>query len=93
MMQNDSNRKQPPPPRRGLSVLVKAMLFTAVPIAVLSVVDAYSAIAGVGGLVWVAAVVACVAFAIARRGQIALGILAGLAIGAVSLGLTCFAPS
>jgi hypothetical protein len=102
-MQNDSNRKQPPPPRRGLSVLVKAMLFTAVPIAVLSVVgsslaiatgrDAYSAIAGVGGLVWVAAVVACVAFAIARRGQIALGILAGLAIGAVSLGLTCFAPS
>jgi hypothetical protein len=102
-MHNEGEPKQAQPPRKGLSVLVKALLITAVPTVVLSVVgtglamatgrDAYSAIAGVGGLVWVAAVVACVAFAIARRGQIALGILAGLAIGAVGMGLTCFAPN
>ena len=103
MERNESELKRTRPSRKGLSVFVKALLITAVPIVVLSVVGSglamatgrsgYSGIAGVGSLVWVAAVVACIAFAIARKGQIALGILAGLAIGAVSLGLTCFAPN
>ena len=68
MVQNGGELKRTHSPRKGLSVFVKALLITAVPIVVLSVVggslamatgrSGYSAIAGVGSLVWVAAAVA-----------------------------------
>ncbi len=41
-------------------------------------------------ILWVAALFTAVAFAIARRRQIAAGMLAGVAIGFVAVGLTCF---
>ncbi len=73
----------------------KALLWTAIPIIVLSVVSMTRIFFG---LFWFAplgllvlAILACIGFAIAHKRQIATGILAGIGIGIVGLGLTCFA--
>ena len=81
----------------------KALLWTAIPILVLSAIGAPGALApssawvgfgvfgGVAAGLWGLAILACIGFAIARKRQIALGILAGVGIGLVGVGLTCFA--
>jgi hypothetical protein len=84
----------------------KALLWTAIPIVVIgliSVVD--SVVRGIGGFdfydlnfvwfgavaCWFLAVLAAVGFTIAGKRQIASGIFAGVAIGILALGVTCFA--
>ena len=84
-----------------MSAFLKALLFTAMPMLVWSAVGVALtrprfgfavSIAGVGAVAFVVAILISVGFAVARKRQIALGILAGAAIGLVGLGLTCFAP-
>lgn len=75
----------------------KALMWTAIPLAVLSVislatVDVGSKIIGIFTIVcFVAAIVASIFFAIKGKRQIAAGILVGVSIGIVALGVTCFA--
>ena len=85
----------------------KALFGTAVPIIVLGVISAGGRMAvaasdaalvafdvlGVvaAGLLGLA-ILAAIGFTIARKRQIAAGILAGVGIGIVGLGVTCFAP-
>lgn len=101
MKQDTEQEKQAPPaPKGGMSDFRKALLWTAIPILVVSAIDAGAAMATKGaafsgGLgptaLWGLAILACIGFAIARKRQIALGILAGVGIGIVGLGATCFA--
>jgi hypothetical protein len=95
----NEQKQTEPPPRKGMSDFRKALLWTAIPILVLSVGGAGTAVAtgggfapggALGGILWVVAILVSIGFAVARRRQIALGILAGAAIGLVGLGLTCF---
>ncbi len=88
-----------------MSSFKKALIWTAIPIVVLSVISAAGRMPTGGGLDWdpllalwfVAAgllglvILAAIGFAVARKRQIAAGILAGIGIGSVSLGVTCFA--
>ena len=95
-----SEQKQTEPStRKGMSDFRKALLWTAIPILVLSVGGAGATVAtggsfapggAFGGILWVLAILVCVGFAVARKRQIAAGILAGTAIGLVGVGLTCF---
>ncbi len=80
-----------------MSPFVKALVFTSVPIVAVSVISALPVVETIG-LLWFLAVIVAIGFLIAAavnfaRGnrQIAAGILAGVGIGAVALGLTCFA--
>jgi hypothetical protein len=97
------NQVEPPPrpPPKSMSAFRKALLWTAIPILLLSFGGAGAAVAtgggfapggAFGGILWVLAILVCIAFAIARRRQIALGMLAGLGIALVGLGVSCFAP-
>ncbi len=90
-------------PRKGVSSFLKALLSTAIPIVALNVIsipvvkpsseeDRLFLLAGLGTSLWIVAMLTCLGFAIARKRQIALGILAGAAIGALGVGVTCFAP-
>jgi hypothetical protein len=107
MKQHSEQEKQTPPaPKRGMSDFRKALIWTAIPIVVLSaiciggwmggwqasltIVPWFVLMFGPPGL-WVLAILACIGFAIARKRQIALGILAGVGIGIVAVGLSCFA--
>ena len=101
MAQNGSERRPAQTsPQKGMSDFRKALLFTAIPFVVLGTVSVGTAFAGgpsgigigIASMLWAAGIIVCVAFAIARQRQIALGMLAGLAIGLVGLGLTCFVP-
>ena len=81
-----------------MSDFLKGLLITAIPIVVLSVVSmAGAAVEGIyyvwlGAIaLWWIAIVTAIGYTIARKGQIAAGIVAGLGIGIVSLGATCFA--
>ena len=80
----------------------KALMLTAIPIVVLSLIS----LAGVGRYVfgegvqlvwfasaalWVIAIGAAIVFSIKGKREIASGILAGIGIGFVALGGTCFA--
>ncbi len=83
----------------------KALMITAIPIVVLSLVTAVGATAGGGGIEGIGwlfswlipafllliAFVAAIVFGGKGKKQIASGIWAGVGIGIVSLGLTCFA--
>jgi hypothetical protein len=104
MEQNVKQDKQTPPAaKRGMSGFRKALLWTAVPIVVMSLIG----MAGIAsnevnlavllGFFWVGAVfyfvgtiIALIICAVMRKRQIVAGILAGLGIGIVSLGVTCF---
>ena len=82
-----------------------ALLATAIPIIVLSAISVAGTMPAAGGLDWdpllalwfVAAgllglaILVAIGFAVARKRQIAAGILAGIGIGSVGLGVTCFA--
>jgi hypothetical protein len=77
---------------------VKVMLFTAVPIVVLSLISLFSkrpdlnkglGIAWlIAGDVWIIAILVGLVFWLRKNREIALGILAGVAIGFASLALT-----
>jgi len=82
-----------------MSNFLRALLWTAIPMLVLSAVGVAAtrsmfgftmSIAFNTAVAFVLAIVVCIGFAIARKRQIALGILAGAAIGLLGLGLTCF---
>ena len=81
----------------------KALLFTAIPIAVVSVISAVGTAArgtydtpffflwAVAALMLVIAVVVAIVFTVKGRREIAAGIWAGIGIGIASLGMSCFA--
>lgn len=106
MKQDTEQEKQTPPaPKKGMSDFKKAMMWTAIPLAVLSAVAAGAAVAGAWGSSGVLgllalgglglAILVSIGCAIARRGQIVAGMWAGIGIavgiGVISLGVTCFA--
>ena len=88
-----------------MSDFSKALMITAIPIVALSVVSAVGARAVGGGVevigflyVWLIPVLllliaigAAIGYTVKGRREIAAGIWAGIGIGIVSLGLTCFA--
>lgn len=100
MARNGSEPNQTrPAPKRGMSDFVKAILWTAIPMLALSAIvvaqkrSAFGfrvSVAFVSAIAFVLALLVCVGFAITRKRQISLGILAGAAIGIVGLGLACF---
>ncbi len=76
----------------------KAFLFTVIPIVGLSVISMVGRFLPALGYVWfvaiaygAAALLSCIVFAIKRKTRVVAGILAGIGIGIVSLGATCFA--
>ena len=102
MNNNGGPEKQTPVPKKGMSDFKKGLLWTAIPILVVSAVGAggtmaksstfvFGAFSAVAIGLWGLAILACIGFAIAHKRQIAIGILAGIGIGVVGLGLTCFA--
>lgn len=87
-----------------MSSFRKALMITAIPIVVLSIIgmcgmvgELYGALFLLTFLWWGAviyylgAVIVFIVYAVRRERQIVAGILAGLGIGIVSLGATCFA--
>ena len=98
---NEREQSQPAPTKRA-SDFRKALLWTAIPVVALdligagvmwgqrmnSVLGGWFVTAGLG--VWILAILACIGFAIARKRQIALGILAGVGIGLAGQMLSCF---
>ena len=102
MNNNGGPEKQTPVPKKGMSDFKKGLLWTAIPILVVSAVSAGGTIASASAVVfgaftavtyglWGLAILACIGFAIAHKRQIAIGMLVGIGIGVVGLGLTCFA--
>jgi hypothetical protein len=101
-LNRDSHDETGRPGRKRLSSFVKAMIWTSIPLLLISAVSTVAAIiatqgrgfgepgTGIGGLLFGVAILAAVAFLIARKGQIAAGIFAGAGIGLVGLMLTCF---
>ena len=89
-------------PRKAMSDFLKALLWTAIPILLVSGVSAVAAMRSVvgggigepgmavGSLMFAIAIIASVGFGIAKRRRIAAGILSGAAIGLVGLFVTCF---
>jgi cation transport ATPase len=91
----------------GMSGFRKALLWTAVPIVVLSLIGMAGIAGGLYaedilqvllGFLWLGAVlyfagavIVLVVYAVIHKREIAAGILAGLGIGIVSLGVSCFA--
>ena len=95
----------PAPTKRGMSDFRKALIWTAVPLVALGltgfglrVIGRFSGGAGlrvafspaIVPLLWVLAIFIATGFAIAGKRQIAAGMFAGIAIGLVGVGLTCF---
>ena len=106
MEQNTNQEKQTPAPKKGMSNFRKALLWTAIPIIILSVVSMTGVAVGSGdegaefsfGFLWIGAflyflgaIILLIIFAIMHERQKMAGILAGLGISIVSLGATCFA--
>jgi len=103
MNENMKQEKQTPPAPNGrMSDFRKALFLTAVPIIVLSAISIGGQIADIGlvafsiisiavWMLWGLAILTTIGFAIARKRQVAAGMLAGVAIGMVGLGATCFA--
>jgi hypothetical protein len=106
MEQNTDQEKQTPAPKKGMSNFRKALLWTAIPIIVLSVAGLTGVAVGSGdegvefffGLIWfgaafyfLGAIIALIISAVRHDRQKMAGILAGLGISIVSLGATCFA--
>jgi len=95
MENSNQESKAPPAPEGGMSSFRKALLWTAIPTVTLSII---SLIGDPVWLVWIgAAALIAIAFVVSililifgDRG-IAAGILAGVGIGIVALGATCFA--
>ena len=76
----------------------RAFLWIALPIVVLSIVSTAGAASGGFYALWYVAAglgllapLVAIGFAIGRRGRVASGIWAGVGVGIVALGLTCFA--
>ena len=79
----------------------KSLVFTAIPILVISLIslggrstdytEGLSMAWLVAGSLWVIAVLTAIGFALKRRGEIAKGMLAGIFIGLASLAVTCIA--
>ena len=91
---NEGN-KEPPAPEGGTSSFRKALLWTAIPTVTLSII---SLIGDPVWIVWIgAAIYILIAFVVTvfililGDRDIAAGILAGVGIGIVTLGATCFA--
>jgi hypothetical protein len=94
VMQNelDSNAKETPQVKEGMSGFRKTLLITAIPIAIISLVSLAVPV------VWIFAAI-IVAFALligiillfTGAREIAAGILTGVGIGILVLGATCFA--
>ena len=83
--------------RRGRSFRL-AFAWTAIPIVALGIVSTAGAssdgfytlwFAGLG--VWFIAILVAVGFALASKGQVAAGMLAGIAVGMLALAVSCFA--
>ena len=102
MKENTEQEQQTPAPKRGMSDFKKAMMWTAIPIVVFSAIStggsianpasvAFGIVSAVAAGLWGLAILACIGFAIARKRQIAAGILAGVGIGVLALGASCFA--
>jgi sterol desaturase/sphingolipid hydroxylase (fatty acid hydroxylase superfamily) len=98
----EQEQQTPPAPRHGMSDFLKALLWTVVPIIVLSAVASGGMMAGAawGGfnaigisapVLWGVAILTAIGFMIARKRQIAAGIWAGVGISIIGLGVTCFA--
>lgn len=77
----------------------KAFLGTAIPLVVLSIIgtslvageqDAGLVLWGIGVGLWVLLIITSIILAILRRGEIAGGMFAGVGIGFVALGISCF---
>ena len=102
MTQNGNEQKEQPKPRKKMSAFLKALLWTAIPILGLSAISVIAAIASSGrvafggsvvGMLCVLALLVSIGFIIAGKRRVAAGILAGVGIGLVGLGLTCFAAN
>lgn len=75
-----------------MSNFVKALIFTAVPLVAASLIAIAFPSAWIGaGILFAAAIVSIVVFAIRGQRRIVLGVLVGAAIGVVSMGVSCFA--
>ncbi len=81
-----------------MSTFKKAFLWTTVPIAGLSIVSTGGAgaegmysLSYVAAGLWLIAVLVAIGFLVGRGGRATSGIWAGVAVGVVSLGMTCFA--
>jgi len=95
--------EQPRAPKKTMGDFRKAMIWTAAPIIILSAiavggsivrhVSAFGFFGGIAAGLWTLAILAAIGFAIARKRQIAAGILVGVAIGVVGVGATCFVGS
>jgi hypothetical protein len=95
MEQNSELEKQTPTTKRKMSPFLKAFLWTAIPILVLTVIGMPGALApytawvgfgvfgGAAGVLWVLTILAYIGFAIAGKSKIALGLLAGVVVGLV----------
>ncbi len=105
MKQNTNQEIQTPAPKKGMSDFRKAFLWTAIPILILSVVSMTGVVvssdegSALGfGFLWLGAVlyflgaiIALIICVIMHERQKVAGVMAGLAIGIVSLGAICFA--
>ena len=78
----------------------KALMITAIPIVVLSLISLAGAalkgfifvgFAAAAGTLWVVAIGVAIVFAVKGKREIAAGMFAGIGIGFVALGATCFA--
>ena len=84
-----------------MSSFRKALIFTTIPIVVLSLVSMVGAGTYIyegmqlvwlsAALLWVTAIVAAIVFTVKGRRTVAAGMFAGIGIGIVALGATCFA--
>lgn len=84
-----------------MGAFIRALIATAIPIVALSVTSVvvtpvgefsnYLFLWALAAALWVAAIGAAIYFYFVGKRSVAAGILAGIAIGALSLGLTCFA--
>ena len=79
--------------RKPMSDFRKALIFTAIPIVVLSLISlaGFIIVSLAATALWVIAIVAAIVFAVKGRRTTAAGIFAGIGIGIVALGATCFA--
>jgi hypothetical protein len=105
MKENMEQQKQTPASKKGMSDFRKALLWTAIPIVVLSVASMAGVIVNSGdegaefgfGFLWLGAalyflgtIIAVILSAAMHKRQTMAGILVGISIGIVSLGGTCF---
>ena len=102
MEQNANQKNQIPAPKKRMSDFRKGLLWTAIPIIVCSVISSsglgaqnhwvgFQVFSYLVSVLWVLAILTCIGFAVAHKRQVALGVLAGIGIGIVGLGVTCFA--